>query len=118
MKTLIKTPICFILIFLLFLQSCTVYKNEIASLEDASRANTRILVETFNDKKLHFRRVEKIDSTFYGIKKSKGQFLKIPLDKKEIKAVAIKDKRGSLLANIGIFIGFLGVSGISYHYLQ
>lgn len=89
MKT-VKKQIKFISIlfaFLLLVQSCSVYRSESVSLEDAFKSEERVKLQNSNDEILVFTKVVKSGEDYFGIKKSKDEILKVPLNELEVKKI-------------------------------
>ena len=89
--------------------SCTVYKSASISLEQAAKEEKKVKIITKNNENLKFKRIALENKVFYGIKKTKGEFVKIPLDKKWIQDVKLKDNTLStvltIIFPIGIIVG-------------
>ena len=96
--------ICIVLIFVLILQSCTVYKRTPVSLEVAAATNNKVLVTSSKNAILHYKKIQQIDGIYYGVQIVKGKFVKIPLTQNEIKTIYIKDKTTSTILTIGIIV--------------
>lgn len=94
--------VCIILAFIFILQSCSVYKKKPVTLNEASNVNRCVQITRMNGTKISLRKVEKIDSTYYGYNKIKGELVKVPLDEKDIKKIRVKDRTGTTLVNVGI----------------
>ncbi|MGX7667435.1 hypothetical protein [Flavobacterium pedocola] len=78
--------ICFILTFLILFESCHVYRNTSITLDQASKTNDRVKVKTTDNRRMVFRKIEKIDSTYYG-SKYKNQQYKVPLKESNIREI-------------------------------
>lgn len=103
MKVLYKNArtLSFILSLLFLLQSCHVYHKVPISLDEAVAANKRMKVTTIDDKKYKFRKIEKTDSTYYGIVKTRGQKVKVPLETEKIQSVRPVNKTASTVLSVG-----------------
>ena len=115
MKTIKKQikPIALLFGLLILLQSCVVYKQ--TSLEKAVKLEKKVIIITKTDEILKFQRIEFEDENFYGIKKVKGETVKIQLDSLGIKKVSLPDKTLSTVLWIGIPLGIvLAVSPLVY----
>lgn len=93
------------LIVIIFLQGCSVYHKQNVTLEEASKANTKVLMVRENDKKVHLYRVELVDGLYYGVRKVSGGKAKILLDEKDIKSLRLLNSSASTFGTIGIVIG-------------
>ncbi|UOK43560.1 MULTISPECIES: hypothetical protein [Flavobacterium] len=111
MKVLYKKIqiISLLLSFIFLLQSCHVYHKVPISLDEAVAANKRMKVTTTDDKKHKFRKIEKSDSTYYGIVKTRGQKVKVPLEIEKIKSIHPVNKEGSTLLSVGIVVVPIGI---------
>jgi len=117
MKTL-KTqlrPITLFLILLMLLQSCTVYKSATISLDQAVQNQSKVRVKTINNEKFKFKRIGVENGNYYGIKKTKGEMVKTPLNEEFIASVKEKDETASTLGTImlGTVLGGCILLGIS-----
>jgi len=81
MKTIKKQikPVALILGLLILLQSCVAYKSTSVSLEEAVRSGKKTKIETKINEYLKFQRISFEDGKYYGVKKVKGEIVKIPL---------------------------------------
>ena len=104
-----RKSICWLLIVVITLQSCSVYQKNSVNLNEASDAKTKVLVTRINNQKVRFKKIVQIDSSFYGIKHIDGEEIKIPLNKNDIKSVKVLDKTATTFANIGLTVVSLGV---------
>jgi hypothetical protein len=104
-----------ILALIIMLQSCTVYKSTNVSLEQASKNEVKTKVVTSSNEKLKFKFIENKEGTYYGVKKVKGNIVKMPLNEQNIKKVVLKDKTMSLILTIAIplvlILGGLAIGG-------
>jgi len=91
--------------FLVLLQGCTAYKSS-STLENAAKENTKTLVKTKVGEWLKFKSVEVYDEKYYGLKKVKGEIVRIQLDEKYIDYVRVKNKTTSIVGS-----GILGIIG-------
>ncbi|MFT5252327.1 MAG: hypothetical protein ACI87N_001334 [Flavobacteriales bacterium] len=94
-----------ILVFMLLLQSCTVYQKTAVTLDEAVASNRKTLITKTDGAKLKVKRVEQIDGTFYGIAKVEGKTEKIILVENDIKTVRVLNKTATTFGNIGIVAG-------------
>jgi hypothetical protein len=104
-----------ILALIIMLQSCTVYKSTNVSLEQASKNELKTKIVTSSNEKLKFKFIENKEGTYYGVKKIKGDIVKIPLNEKNIQKIVLKDKTLSLILTIAIplvlIVGGLAIGG-------
>lgn len=97
--------ICWLLVFVLLLQSCAVYHKTPISIADATATNNKVLVTKTDDTKLKFKKIELTDGMYYGIAQdSKGKMVKTPLKDSDIKSIRILDKSNSTILTIGIIV--------------
>lgn len=101
--------ICFFLIMALILQSCAVYKKTPVTLNEAATADGKVLVVKTDNTKLKFKKIEQIDSVYYGLIKTKGQIEKIPLTESDLKTIRLLDKTATTIGNVAIVVGSLGI---------
>ena len=77
---------------LILLQGCTVYKSSSVTLEEASKSETKVIVKENNSKAIKFDRIEVVDGKYVGVKKFKGDIIKMVLDEDNIIRISIKNK--------------------------
>jgi len=94
--------IALILSMLILLQGCTAYKSASVSLEQAVLAQTKVKLETKSGEKLKFIRIGVENGNYYGVKKVKGNIVKVPLETNYIKSVKLKDEFQSTVTAISI----------------
>jgi len=102
-----KKSICLVLIVVITLQSCSVYKKNSVNLNEASDAKSKVLVTRTNNEKIRFKKIVQIDSSYYGIKHANGEEIKIPLKESDIKSVRVLDKTNSTVETILLVLGIL-----------
>lgn len=109
MKTIKKQikSITLILSLLVLLQGCTVYKSASVSLDQAANDESKVRLETTSGEKLKFKRIGVENGNYYGIKKVKGNIVKVPLDTNYIKKVKLKDKTLSTILTIALPIAVI-----------
>ena len=109
MKTLKKhiKPIALIFGVLILFQSCMAYKQTSVSLEQAVQSEKKTKIETKSNESLKFRRISFEDGKYYGVKRVKGEIVKIPLDSTGIKKVLLHDKTLSTVLTIALPIGII-----------
>lgn len=83
-------------IFLL-LQSCHVYKKVPLSLDEAVAANRIVKVTTVDNRKFIYHKIEKADSTYYGVKTVKRQDVRVLIRQKDVQSIRAVDKGASTL---------------------
>ena len=88
---------------LIFFQGCTLYNVCYLTLDEASKAETKVKVETKSGEKFKFKRIGIENGEYYGVKKVKGDFVKVPLNKEIHNEVLVKDSTIST-----IFSGIIG----------
>jgi hypothetical protein len=94
---------CWLLVFALLLQSCTVYKKTPVSISEAAATNYKVLITKTNDTIVKYKKIELTDGKYYGItKEGKGKIEKTPLNLSEIKTIRVLDKSASTALTVGI----------------
>lgn len=105
-KKQIKT-IALILSMLILFQGCTVYKSANVSLDQASKADIKTKVSTKDGEKLKFERIGVEDEKYYGVRKVKGELIKVPLNEDYIEYVKLKDKTTSTILTIALPVAII-----------
>jgi len=112
--------LCYLLTMSLLFGSCHVYQKIPVTLEEASASNQRVKIITADNKKLFFKRIEKTDSTYYGLQESELDIIKKQIKKEEIQQVQIINKSKSRLltiagvtVSIGLLVALITSSGWS-----
>ena len=105
-KKLIK-PIAFLLGLLILLQSCVAYKSTSVSLEEAVKLEKKAKIETKGYEILKFQKIVSEEGKYYGVKKIKGEKVKILIDSTGIKKVMLHDKTLSTVLTIALPIGII-----------
>lgn len=110
--------VCVSLVFVILLQSCSVYQKTPVPIEDAATSNNKVLVITNNDTKLKLKKIELIDGKYYGISEDKDRKItRIPLNESDMKTIRILNKSASTWGTIGIVAGsLLVIIGIIGYY--
>ena len=105
-----------LLVLLMLVQACTVYKGKSVSLDRAVDEVTKTELVTTNDVTHKFKRIVKEDGHYYGIKKSGREMIKVPIAENRVKAVRLHDKTLSAILSIGIPAVLAGaiIYGLSY----
>lgn len=116
MKTTNLKFIAYALSVLILMQSCVIYKNQAATVEQAVLEQNKVMIKTSDNRNYKFLRLEQIENQLYGIQKSGSkthkelasdvkyidqdeQIVKILLPE-DIKEIRIQDKPISTLATI------------------
>lgn len=86
----------------IFFQGCVVYHNTPVTLEQAAIEITRAKVKTTKDETYRFKHIGFEDGKFYGLKKTKGEYVRIPLDSNEISKLVLQNKTLSTILTISI----------------
>ncbi len=110
MKTSIKQMITFFFSALILFHGCTVYKSANVTLEEASKTETKVKVETKDNRTMKFNRIGVENGRFYGVNKSKGEMIQTPLDKNNLISVMPKDETLSTILTIGLPVVIIGLA--------
>ncbi|MFC2147948.1 hypothetical protein ACFLR9_05205 [Bacteroidota bacterium] len=86
----------------IFFQGCVVYHNTPVTLEQATKEITRAKVKTTKDETYRFKHIGFEDGMFYGLKKTQGEYVRIPLDSNEISKIVLQNKTLSTILTISI----------------
>ena len=97
-----KSLVCGFIIFSFLLQSCTVYQKTPISISEAASTNEKVVIIKTDDTKHKFRKIEQVDGQYFGILKSNGNLVNVPLIESEIKSIRPLNKRASTFATVGI----------------
>jgi len=104
--------ISFFVIALILLQSCTVYKSAGVTIEEASKTQNKVKVYTTDNETLKFKRISFKDGKYYGVKSNyperDSSLEDIPLDKKNIKSIKVKNKTTSTVLTVAIPVVVVG----------
>lgn len=92
------------LIFAFLLQSCTVYQKTPVSISEARATNNKVLVTKTDYTKNKYRKIEEVDGQYFGIIKSNGNLVKVPLTDSEIKTICVLDKKKSNWETAGVIV--------------
>ena len=93
------------LVFVLLLQSCSIYKKTPVTLDEAVKANSKVVIERTNKEKIKLKKIENIDGKYVGIQKVKGETVSIPLDEKDIQSLRVLDNSQSTVATVFLVVG-------------
>ncbi|CAM3512924.1 hypothetical protein FSS13T_09070 [Flavobacterium saliperosum S13] len=102
--------LCYLLTMSLLFGSCHVYQKIPVPLEEVAVSNQRLKITTVDNKKRFFKRIEKTDSTYYGLEESGLNIIKKEIKKEEIQQIQIINKPKSRLltiAGVTVTIGLL-----------
>jgi hypothetical protein len=102
-------PITFLFGILIMLQSCVAYKSQNFTLEEAAKTDSKVKVHTVTNENLKFKRVGVENGQYYGVRKVKGELVKVPLDRTMLNKINVKDKTISTILNSTL--GFVGAIG-------
>lgn len=104
MKTIKKQirPITFLFGILIMLQSCVAYKSQNFTLEEAAKTDSKVKVQTVTNENLKFKRIGVENGQYYGVKKVKGELVKVPLDRTMLNKIKVKDKTLSTILTIAL----------------
>ena len=94
-----KTLAFFFLITIL-LQSCVAYQNTPVSLQQAEQSKKQVKVNTVSNQTYHFKQIVSEGNQFYGLKKKKGEVVKIALQDNAYNKVYLHSKRKSTWTTI------------------
>ena len=87
---------------LIWLQSCTVYRSSVVSIDEAVKAGDKAKVVTKTDQTMHFKYLSEIDGQYYGMNKEKGELIKVPFEEEQIKTIRLSNKPLSTILSIGL----------------
>jgi PBP1b-binding outer membrane lipoprotein LpoB len=87
---------------LILLQGCVAYQNTSVSLEQAVQEQKPAKVNTIPNETYYFNQIGFEDGQFYGLKKVKGETVKIPIDNNEVYKVFLHSKSKSTWTTIAI----------------
>ncbi|MCI4444149.1 MAG: hypothetical protein JHC39_11670 [Lentimicrobium sp.] len=96
--------ICAFLIFTFLLQSCTVYQKTPVSISEAITTNNKVVITKTDFTKHKFRRIEQIEGQYYGVIKSNGNRVNVPLIESDIKSIRILDEKKSKWKTAGVIV--------------
>ena len=100
-----KKLVCGSLIFAFLMQSCTVYQKTPVSISEAAITNRKVLFTKTDDTKQKFRKIEQIDTRYFGIIKANETLVNVPIVESEIKSIRPLNKSASTLGTVGIVSG-------------
>ena len=57
------------LVFVMLLQSCSVYKRTPVTFDEAAKTNSKVKIERIDKTKLKLKRIELVDGNYFGLQK-------------------------------------------------
>jgi len=110
-KRIIHTiPVLFSLLFLV--QSCQVYKKTKLHISEVADTKTRVKVRTFNGETIKFKRVELVESQYYGYKRINWKLERVPIDIGTIESVRKENTTLSAVYSILLTAGVVLVTAV------
>jgi hypothetical protein len=112
MKTIKKQIriLALVLALVILIQGCAIYKSTPVSLKQAAKEEIDTKVYIKSGENFIFKRIVLEDGKYYGVKKEKGDIIKIPLNEQFIEKVKLEDKSWSSVATIGLsIVSLLGI---------
>ena len=109
-------PIAWMMILIMLLQSCAIYRSEPVSLEQAAHAHTKTMV-VFKDGKVEkFRHLVAEDQQIFGVRQVSRDIVKIPIDQGEVSYVRVKNKTATTIVAVAGAAALLGlvIAGANY----
>ena len=104
MKTLkirLRT-IAFFFITMMILQSCIAYQKTPVSLLEAERSKTLVKVNTISNQTYRFKQIVLEEEQFYGLKKEKGEIVRIAIHNNVANKVFLHSKSKSTWTTIAV----------------
>ena len=104
MKTL-KTPLKIIAIFFIaitLLQSCVAYSKNPVSLLQAEQSKKRVKMKTSSNQTYKFKQIVLEEEQFYGLKKEKGEIVRIAIHNNDANKVFLHSKSKSTWTTIAV----------------
>src|SRR5215467_11822887 len=93
--------ICLLMIFSLTFQSCSVYKNKSVTFDEAAAKNYKVKGTRKDGSTNTFDKIEKADTTYYGIQKTDGETARVAILQTDYVKVQPKNKTASTLLTVG-----------------
>ena len=87
----------FLLMLLMLVQSCRVYKRESVTLDQAISEGKRVKIRTIDNRTYKYKIVEKEDGMYYGVNMKNKEIVRTPLDTNNIRKVKLHDKTMSII---------------------
>ena len=117
MKTIkkqIKT-VSLLFVILIILQSCTTYKITSVSLDQAAKTENKVKIKTKSNNTLKFKKVDFEGGKYYGIKKVKGDIVKIPLEESNLSSIQVKERTlSAIFTTLAASVGVILIAGIAF----
>ena len=88
--------------FAFLLQSCTVYQKNSVTISEIAAAKNNVVITKTDNTKHKYRKIEQIDGQYFGIIKSNGNIVNVPLKESNIKSIRPLNKTASTLVIVGI----------------
>jgi hypothetical protein len=95
LKKRLKTNALFLSVIIIF-QSCVAYHTT-SSLEKASEEQIRTKLTKTNGERIKYKYITYEEGQFYGMNKKSGEWIKTPLDQKDISKVKSEDKGATII---------------------
>ena len=103
--------------FAFLFQSCTVYQKTSVTISEVAAAKNKVVITKTDNTKHKYRKIEQIDGQYFGIIKSNGNIVNVPLKESDIKSIRPLNKTASTLVTVGIISGtviiILSIIGIN-----
>ena len=103
--------------FAFLFQSCTVYQKTSVTISEVAAASNKIVITKTDNTKHRYRKIEQIDGQYFGIIKSNGNIVNVPLKESDIESICPLNKTASTLVTVGIISGtviiILSIIGIN-----
>ncbi|WP_242120919.1 hypothetical protein [Aestuariivivens sediminicola] len=115
MKTINKylKGVTFFLATLVLIQGCTVYRTTPVTLEEATATNNKVKLKKIDNQTIKYKKIISINQEYFGVKKSKGDLINVPINKVDIKSIKIKNKPLSdVLSFLSVPVGVIVLLGI------
>ncbi len=104
--------------FLIFFQSCSVYKPTSLTLNQVSEKDNKIKIRTNDKRTLKFNHIKVIDGSYYGVNKNESK--RILIFEKDIESIKLRDRKASTLSTIVLLTGLAALPfvlfGLSFGY--
>ena len=108
MRTINKylRAVTFFLATLVLIQGCTVYRTTPVTLEEASATNNKVKLKKIDNQTIKYKKIISINQEYFGVKKSKGDLINVPINKEDIKSIKIKNRYlSNLLSFLSVPVG-------------
>ncbi|WP_242156854.1 hypothetical protein [Aestuariivivens sediminis] len=98
--------VAFFLATLMLIQGCTVYRTTPVTLEEASATNNKVKLKKIDNQTIKYKKIISINQEYFGVKKSKGDLINVPINKEDIKSIKIKNRYlSNLLSFLSVPVG-------------